>query len=537
MLTRDRAKERARQIMWRSDRAATDEPTACGARSGDAVTGASTDSEHAGASDSNWTTKLWLSLSLIAFVAVSLIGVRLGFGSNGDSRAIFENSVPAILHGRYVPSRSLGNPLYEAVASVLYPLGGLTLVNIYSLLLSLASIAIFLRQLKVQGSPAVWAVAGFVFNPIFLIQATSPTEWAQTTLCFVAAIAVAQGWLGARHNWQLALYAVTIGALVLTRPDFWPACLALFGAVLWQLKLQKRASLLFVGSNAAAALTVMLVFTALNGDLLSLSRTQEMLGEATLLRRLFVSVFGFVNLFGIVGLIALMVGSFILLRQTIGSHRIDTTLTEKLFLLIWPLFIIRFVALPEKLEYILPLIPASLLALSAPRQPRLITAIVSLSLIANSLLSISLFQRPIGSDQLQLAPRLNKGALFQDWAERRTIQNALDPDFLNRLSAIVYAGDGGRTHAPLRWKNYDPGLTSSDGDLVISQDQLYKLDNGRFRSESTLARGNYHRIFVCNQAIVPSRTGWRTMQPPPTYVNFGDNQSEFRCWLSDATNG
>jgi hypothetical protein len=144
------------------------------------------------------------------------------------------------------------------------------------------------------------------------------------------------------------------------------------------------------------------------------------------------------NLFGVAGLVALVVGTFILVRRTIGSHGIDTTLTEKLFLLIWPLFIIRFGAQADKLEYILPLIPLSLLVLSAPRQPRLVAAIVALSLVANSLLSISLFQRPIASDQLQFAPRLNKGALFHDWAQRRVIQNALDPDFLNRLSAIVY---------------------------------------------------------------------------------------------------
>ena len=101
MLTKDRAKARARQIMGPSDRATTAELTVCGARSGDAETVASTDLAHASASDSNWTTKLWLSLFLMGFVAVSLIGVRLGFGSHGDSRAIFENSVPAILHGRF----------------------------------------------------------------------------------------------------------------------------------------------------------------------------------------------------------------------------------------------------------------------------------------------------------------------------------------------------------------------------------------------------------------------------------------------------
>ena len=147
------------------------------------------------------------------------------------------------------------------------------------------------------------------------------------------------------------------------------------------------------------------------------------------------------------------------------------------------------------------------------------------------------FDRATTVELTVCGPRLNKGALFQDWAQRRAIQRALDPDFRNRLSAIVYAGDGGRSPSPLRWKNYDPGLTSADGDLVISQDQLYKLDNGRFRRDSRLGRGNYHRIFVCNQSIVPSNTGWRVLQPPPIYVNLDDDQSKFRCWPENPTNG
>ena len=68
------------------------------------------------------------------------------------------------------------------------------------------------------------------------------------------------------------------------------------------------------------------------------------------------------------------------------------------------------------------------------------------------------FDRATTVELTVCGPRLNEGALFQDWAQRRAIQRDLDPDFLHRLSTIVYAGDGGRSPSPLRWKNYDPGL-------------------------------------------------------------------------------
>ena len=161
---------------------------------------------------------------------------------------------------------------------------------------------------------------------------------------------------------------------------------------------------------------------------------------------------------------------------------------------------------------------------------------MALSLIANSLLSVSLFQKPIASDELQFAPRLDGERCSRTGPNGAPSKGLSIPIFLTGCRRLSMPGDGGRSPSPLRWKNFDPGLTRSDGDLVISQDQLYKLGNARFRSDSTLARGNYDRIFVCNQAIVPSTTGWRVLQSPPIYVNFDDDQSTFRCWLEDPTN-
>lgn len=479
--------------------------------------------------------KLWLAVALVSFIAVSLIGLRLGFGSHGDSRAIVERSVPAILDGHYEPSRSLGNPLYEAVASLLYPLGGLTLLNTYSLFLSLASIAIFIAHLRAQGSPITWAVAGFIFNPLFLIEAASSTEWAQATFFFVAAIALAQRWLDSRQQWQLVLYGVAICALVLTRPDFWLACLALFVAVLWQLKLERRPSFIFTATNAAAALIALLVFVAINDGLSSLGGIGEMSGETPLLRRMVVAIFGFVDIFGLLGSVTLVVGTVILARGLMHARGRDATLAESLFLVLWPLLIIRFAVQPDKLEYLIPLIPVSLLAMSTSRQPRLVAAILALSLIVSSFLSVSFFERSNASDQLKFSARLNEGALFQDWADRRAVQRALDPEFLNNVSEVVYAGEGGAAaHAPLNWKMWDLGLTNADGDLVISEDQLYKLNNDRFNSELSSSE-NHKRIFVCNQPLVPLNTGWRVLQPPPEFLSFDDGKQDLRCWFDRST--
>ncbi len=80
---------------------------------------------------------LLLLLLACATAGLGVYGSTLGLGSHDDSRAIVERSISAILQGSYQPSRSLGYPLYEAIAALLYWMtGSLRTINLYSLVLS-----------------------------------------------------------------------------------------------------------------------------------------------------------------------------------------------------------------------------------------------------------------------------------------------------------------------------------------------------------------------------------------------------------------
>ena len=95
--------------------------------------------------DALWSGMLIPGLFMLAVAIISGHGVGSGLASHGDSRTVIEQSVPAILHGSYYPSRSYGNPGYEYAAAVLYAGGGLIWTSLYSLLLALASIFVFNR--------------------------------------------------------------------------------------------------------------------------------------------------------------------------------------------------------------------------------------------------------------------------------------------------------------------------------------------------------------------------------------------------------
>ena len=110
------------------------------------------------------------------------------------------------------------------------------------------------------------------------------------------------------------------------------------------------------------------------------------------------------------------------------------------------------------------------------------------------------------------------------------MQRALDPAFLGNLSDIAYPDTNPKPS--LEWQPYRSGLTSSVGDLVISENQLYKIDNPRFGRDPKLQSKNYRHIIVCSKEIIRSALGWRVSQPPVEYMSLGDiEHGDVRCWV------
>lgn len=469
---------------------------------------------------SGWRWRGVFLTMIVIFLGVCFPGLNLGFGTHGDSRAVFEESLPAILNMQYIPSRSYGVPLFEFAATGLHVLGGIVLVNIYSLVLSIASIAIFAKLLiRSNGSVTtwskIWALVAFAFNPLFLINATSPTEWAQAVFFLVCTLSAIINWLRVREIAALATYSVCISALVLTRPDAAVVCVAIGIAVLWELKLEQGASLQFIAGTIVAATVTLAIYLVLNGGLTFLSRALIMASDESVVRRMLVTAASVVNLVGPAGCIALVFGVGRLLVKR--RDQLKIRFFEKLFVLSWPIIIVRMISLPDKLEYIFPLIPITLLAIVSRWKSSLLIAVVAGSAVLNSVVVVSFFERKGVPDSLSFVVGLNRSALLQDWDARQAQNRALDPSFAAHVAAATINIEA-FTEGRLELKNFNPGFTDGQGALIISKDQLYKLDNPRF-ADARYRRRSYRRVYVCDGAFIADNKGWRVLQPPANYAN------------------
>jgi hypothetical protein len=175
------------------------------------------------------------------------------------------------------------------------------------------------------------------------------------------------------------------------------------------------------------------------------------------------------------------------------------------------LYGLRFLALPDELEYLLPAYLALCVALGA-FAGRLTCALFAMSLLVANVGQIALFERR-GQD-VRMAVSLQPGALVQDWAFRRHNQWLRAPETEATLAAL--AGEPGASSDTTHlWLN---GIAFPGGGLVLGADQLYRFAGATTSDPHDLRA--YRAVVVCPAAIVPRR-GWRVLQPPSLDILHG----------------
>jgi hypothetical protein len=479
--------------------------------------------------------------AVIIFVAIIVItvgvhGVGLGLGHDLDSRAIFEKSVPAILEWSYVPGRSYGNPLYEFIAAWLYAMGGIVLANSYSLVLAIASIALFHHLL---GRPDVWsrafAMVGFCLSPVFLTNAYAFGEWMQTfffTLCLLWA---ASRWLETSSYRDLIVYATFSMLLVLTRPDAAFICVCVCIALLWQLRLQLRRSVeLIIASALAGALTVTIVIV-INGGF-GFMQGLAFDTNDTWLRSFYIAALGVCTLFGFPGVIVVFgCAALLVWRIRMGSGD-AISFWSKLFLVGIVIGFVRYVILPQKLEYVFYLLILAFLMMTHQNISRIWVGLVSVSVITPTFFVLSIFQRSGLDDHLYIRPHIDNSAILQDWITSEADWKVMDASFLEQVTKQVYSGEPGPLPR-LSTTTWGPGLVSDKGDLLIGAPEGYRLDNPR--SGDLYRRDKYRRIYICDKSMFHGSPGWRFLERPvprPS-VDPKSGKVDVRCALEDAAPG
>jgi hypothetical protein len=479
---------------------------------------------------------LWLDAASPFFFAalvavIAARGIGSGLATHGDSRTIYEQTVPAILHGSYFPSRSYGNPLYEYAVAVLFSTGGLVLASLYSLVSALTCLFMFDRLLgnSIPGLSRFCVMCAFSLNPLFLINAFAITEWMQATVLLLCLLLFARCWLSESSKYDLLGIGVSSALLVLTRPDEAIVCICLYFALIWHIGFKSSRSLPLAVTLVVSGALTLAIFGLLNHGFAFL--TLKILATTSYLRRLIVATVGVFSVFGFIApaiIAAVAVGA--VRKIWVNCKSMQLQFWTRLFLLTAPIGLARFALLPDKLEYIMYIAVIALLMLAHERLPWSWLALVALSMTVPSIATLSLFYRLDGTDQLIVRPRLGPGALAQDLGAMRYNWRLMnDPALLSSIAAIVYG-----THATplptLHAENWAAGLVSDSGDLVIGQSEAYHLDNPR--SEPKYQRRRYSTIYICNRSVfVNGSFGWRISEPPIQWpaVNKGINHLNLAC--------
>jgi len=344
---------------------------------------------------------LSLGLILMAWIALSLPLLLLGYGSDYDAWRTAMTAEKLWSSGVYTPSRSLGFPLYELLITPLVMLGGWTLSNLLSLIAGLF-IFLALRRLARAGHlryPHL-VIAALLFLPIVYKNATVTMDYLPELACLIWSYL----FLMERAPDKAALLTGVAAGFRPTAVLFLlPLLFYLYRNTLsWKSLL--RAALL---ASAAALLAYSPVFFA-----------QEFGAPAPaprsgLIQHLSLVAFHGLRFFGLAQSLLL-----ILLLALSWRRRPRTPLPPgfaSFHLLNIAIWTGLFLLLPDEPEYLLPALPSFLLLLDRYLQRRSFATAVAILLSYHFL---QLEVRPDLPDALQLRPRLAAGYTIEDINDR-----------------------------------------------------------------------------------------------------------------------
>jgi hypothetical protein len=460
------------------------------------------------------------ALTVLPFLSgvVAARGLGLGMATDYDSRAILEISIPAILDGGYAPSRSLGFPLYEGIAAVLYAAGGLTLVNAFSLVLTvgfgLLTVDILRRS---RGPLAGLAAVAILFLPIVLINATIMMETALTLLLSAAMVHFAMKVVESEKPAPVVGLALVSALAILTRPDNVLAVAAVHLALL-SMPRSHRAWVCASGIGAVAAAAGIYVF--LRGGIATFApTTATMMSDASLPRKAARAALMMAHAVTLPGSVAVLGLMAIWLRRLRPAAIRVAPLIVRIALVSVVLYVPRFVLLPDELEYLaIPVVFVLMAMALLPARPANVAlyGLLALVIAASNVVQVSLLQRRAGGgDAYSIVPSLQPGALLQDWTARAHRPALLSEEFSAYVAREAFGSPPPEIHAPLFWHAF----VSPDGaDLVTDADNIYLFDNPRLAARPELSLSRYRRVAVCDETLFPDEKAWRALRPAPRFT-------------------
>ena len=484
--------------------------------------------------------RLRAAISLTLFLVLILAwiaGARTGAQLDDDAYRLLA-TFDLLGQGIYRPSRTSGFPAFELIGGAIYQLAGVAGVTVLcgiSTLLAAGLLILAMRgEARLRGAASVFCVLA---SPLVL---TNESQIMETSflLLWIAALIYALSTLEShKPSVVFAIFAFVSLMLVLSRPDAVLLCLSTVGAFLISAGRDARAraashAVIFGALCGAAAVWIMTKHfpfstgTLLNDSLLTRS-------EKALIR-----AFTMFNGIGLVALgVCLAACAFQLIARfrrmnwqpTELSHSTKLIHRDPVFLPAWllgtaALYLVRYVALPDELEYLVPLLVVLSAAIGwMPIQMSLArnTGMVAVVMIlTTSFFTISLTRK---ADPWQPRPSMyltvSAGGFAQDLSARQARK-------VRSSSAYKIATASMRQHLGLN--PTDIASTPTRGTafaipeetIIVSQDTWSEWAQPQTVASWFQGRPPIGKVLVgCNEVAFAVRSGWRSSQPATTYLD------------------
>ncbi|MES2387376.1 MAG: hypothetical protein V4543_05210 [Bacteroidota bacterium] len=325
----------------------------------------------------------WFLIAL-ASLLVGAINFRSGIGADSDNMLVLHNFRTS--GEGFVPSRSWGDPLYEAAAKAIYvPLflrrhhefDAIYAVQAYNVLwLCISAFCMYACARVLNGGnrlKGLWAGVAFLAFPVIVTNANVVMETMQGLgLALLAIVFFLRFNYSSERKFSFFLMALFAGLATSTRPDYVLLAAALFLACLSPIiktrKMPEPGILIFIAASLLYLLTAVVPYLFYPGNT---ALAQDVLWANNALGRNFIRA-----IMGLAALLGLPVCLFLACLSALNFKRFFSHAANELQKPTWLLsllcaafFVPRYLLLPDELEYIIIFVPLLILLLGTYLKP------------------------------------------------------------------------------------------------------------------------------------------------------------------------
>lgn len=359
---------------------------------------------------------LFQGLIVLILLWVFIVGIllQLEYGTDVDSWYVAGNAFDISEQGQYFASRPPGFPVYELILSILIPLGGYLMSNLFSAFWAIIlGICLFLQLKKEEIPVPLLACTSMLAFPLFIIAASSTLDYLPAlSLMWISYYLL---YAACKEDGNITFLYISACALGISAGFRLTALGFLLPALIFLWKENRRIKemgtyvLLVLLASSLAFLPVLL------GPGLHVPLGQSILSFSYHIQ---VFIYNGIMFWGMIPLLILALGLYVLF-QDLRKNKLRPNKTyassDAFHISVLVIYSGLLLLLPDESSYLLPILPSSLLLIHRYFRPQ-IRLLFFLGIVLTHVANLEL--KGGESGQRKLSPHFEKGICWQNYIER-----------------------------------------------------------------------------------------------------------------------